>query len=289
MRAADYYRRRFEWLEQIAADRELTPSAREAALTLAVRYFNRDRFQEAGHLVAWPAYATLARDIGRSVRATIAAVGDLIERGHLAAPSSTRGGRGVSNEYRALIKSEASFTVSGREKGEVEQQKRVKLASPDSDSKTLIERESAYALSPRAGARVSEPRLRSSSKISGISEAVEAWNRIADELGLAPVKNLSKRRRGRLGACLKLVGIDGWRQALDQIRRSPFLTGGGPNAWRASFDWITAQDHLSATMEGGYADVDRPAPAHELRSGSSTNVIRLAKQVRDEIKARGGR
>lgn len=282
MRGADYYRRRFDWLEQIAADRRLKPSAREAAEVLAVRYFNRERFQQTGHLVAWPGYQRLAQDIGRSMRGTIAAVGDLIERKHLAVPPSTLGGRGRANELHALIKGEASVTVSAPLKGEVEQQKTVKPASPHSDSKTLIEREGAYAPSVR------EPPPGSSSKVSGLSEAIGAWNCIANELGLAPVKNFTKRRRIRLKACLKLVGIDGWRQALDQIRRAPFLTGHGERGWRITFDWMIDETNFARTTEGSYADaIAARTPGKSGAGGTTRDVIELLPEIAARLKARG--
>jgi hypothetical protein len=67
----------FEWLRQVAFDRELSPIASRVAIALT-KYFNR---KHDGW--AWMSQDTLAQDLGKSLRTVGAALADLVERGHL--------------------------------------------------------------------------------------------------------------------------------------------------------------------------------------------------------------
>ncbi len=47
---------------------------------------------------------------------------------------------------------------------------------------------------------------------------------------------------------------DRWHQAVKRLAASPFATGGGPNGWRADFDWFLKPDSLTKILEGKYDD-----------------------------------
>lgn len=86
-------------------------------------------------------------------------------------------------------------------------------------------------------------------------EAVEAWNVLAADLGLARVQRLTDERRTKLKARLRdCGGLDGWLVAMGKIRGSPFLRGDNSNGWRADFDFVLQAKSFTKLMEGGYDD-----------------------------------
>jgi hypothetical protein len=94
-----------------------------------------------------------------------------------------------------------------------------------------------------------EPSLMSMS-----DEAVNLWNELASEIGLAPVQRLTQKRRSKLAARLKECdGLAGWGAALAKVRASPFLRGEGDNGWRCTLDWLLDPTNLAKAVEGAYA------------------------------------
>lgn len=90
---------RFEWLERIALDDALPPSASRVAIRLATKYLNRKM------RIAWPAQSTLARELGLTVRGIQKVLGALADRGHL--DITVRKGHD-SNIYRPILKAKAT-------------------------------------------------------------------------------------------------------------------------------------------------------------------------------------
>jgi hypothetical protein len=88
---------KFDWLRQIASDRQLPPAAAPVAIVLADEYLN----QETGD--AWPAIDTLAAAIGRSVTQTREALQKMAGLDHVVT-DLTRGGKGQVNRYRPILK-----------------------------------------------------------------------------------------------------------------------------------------------------------------------------------------
>ena len=82
--------------------------------------------------------------------------------------------------------------------------------------------------------------------------AVEAWNSMADKLGLSRVQKLTKTRKSKLRARLRECdGIEGWRIALEKVRGSPFLSG-EKSDWKANFDFLLQESSFTKIMEGVY-------------------------------------
>ncbi len=50
------------------------------------------------------------------------------------------------------------------------------------------------------------------------------------------------------------------RTAFKKANASHFLCGGGERGWKADFDWVMRDDHLTKILEGSYDNTDRPAP-----------------------------
>lgn len=95
-----------------------------------------------------------------------------------------------------------------------------------------------------------------------ILEAVEAWNAMAHDAGLAKVERVTPSRKASLRKRLdECGGMEGWRSALTRVRSSPFLLGDNAKGWRADFDFILQAKSFTKLMEGGYD----ARPAHNTK------------------------
>jgi hypothetical protein len=92
---SDFARRRFEWLDQLVADREVTAAAFALGYVVSA-HINR----ETGE--AYPTQETLAGKVGLSVRSVRSLTDLLAARGHLQITESR--GRGHSIRYRPIVK-----------------------------------------------------------------------------------------------------------------------------------------------------------------------------------------
>jgi hypothetical protein len=83
---------------------------------------------------------------------------------------------------------------------------------------------------------------------------------MAPSAGLAAVGHLSdKRHRDILTLANDSFWLANWPEAIEKVAQSRFCCGGGPNGWRATFDWFTDpdKDAVRKLVEGEY--YDRPA------------------------------
>lgn len=105
-------------------------------------------------------------------------------------------------------------------------------------------------------------------------QAFNLYNEVAREIDLPRAQVLDDRRRRSLRARLKEIGgIDGWRIALEKLRKSSYLRN-GKGTWRgADLEFLLQPKSMTRLMEGGYDD--RP-------SGSNSPAQRAA----DETKRR---
>jgi uncharacterized protein YdaU (DUF1376 family) len=116
--------------------------------------------------------------------------------------------------------------------------------------------------------------------------AFDAWNRIAAELGLPKAQVLTATRRTKLRARLaEAEGLPGWEIALSNIRKSPFLLGGGERGWRADLDFMLQEKSFHKLMDGSYErnsspNQQRQAPGSAPRSALHQSVDRLRKDPR---------
>ncbi|WP_075289879.1 helix-turn-helix domain-containing protein [Pararhizobium arenae] len=97
----NFTRFRLAWLDQIWADKTLTPMSRDIAMRISTR-FNRRRYSESGSFSAWPSYETLADEAGCSSKTVQRAVSLLKVKGHMETKGA--GGRHCSLTYYAIIK-----------------------------------------------------------------------------------------------------------------------------------------------------------------------------------------
>jgi len=114
-----------------------------------------------------------------------------------------------------------------------------------------------------------------------ISDAVEAFNAAARDVGWQEVRKLSAARRRSLALRLgELGGLAGWIEVLARSRGSPFLRGENDKGWRLTFDWLLKPGNLNTVMEGNY-DPRQPnrSRADQPRSGHATALDYLAEHA----------
>lgn len=86
-----------------------------------------------------------------------------------------------------------------------------------------------------------------------VSQALDAYNAAATEVGWPKVQKLTKARATALRARLNEVGgFEGWAHALEKARASPHLCGQNDRSWVANFDFLTRQSSFTKLMEGNY-------------------------------------
>lgn len=84
---------------------------------------------------------------------------------------------------------------------------------------------------------------------------VDRWNAFAREHGLETVRLITDDRRKRLMALWKRHGIEGFRDALDQIPKSTFLLGKSQRGtWRVNLDYLLRLDAFQRVLEGQHTD-----------------------------------
>lgn len=94
-----------------------------------------------------------------------------------------------------------------------------------------------------------------SDEIDPVDRAVQIWNIFAYDNGFSGVQKITKPRRTKCKARLKdCGGLDGWKAALDLIKKSKFLMGDNDRNWKASFDFLMIEARFTKLMEGGYSD-----------------------------------
>jgi hypothetical protein len=97
MAADDFTKRRFTWLDQVAADPGISGSTAKLAILIACRFLSRKTN------TAWPSQPVLAELLGIRTREGVRrCVDQLVDGGHLAVEASH--GRGSSNRYRIILK-----------------------------------------------------------------------------------------------------------------------------------------------------------------------------------------
>lgn len=89
------------------------------------------------------------------------------------------------------------------------------------------------------------------SPVESIDVVVDYWN---SKSKLSKVVALSASRKAKLAKRMKEEYFRlNWREAIDKIASTPFLTGDNDRKWRASFDWFIENDsNYIKAVEGIY-------------------------------------
>ena len=87
----------------------------------------------------------------------------------------------------------------------------------------------------------------------------EMWNSL-ETFGITPIRKIQGKRLTLLQARLKQYEMDDFREAMDNIRMSPFLQGHNAKGWVITFDWFVRPNNFPKVLEGNYNDTERKSP-----------------------------
>lgn len=90
-----------------------------------------------------------------------------------------------------------------------------------------------------------------------VQRVVNAWN----ALGVNPVSKIvsTSNRYKMIAARISEYGIDDVLKAVEKIRDSAFLRGGGSRGWCISFEWFARPNNFPKVLEGQYDDATKDA------------------------------
>ena len=86
-----------------------------------------------------------------------------------------------------------------------------------------------------------------------VDRIVAEWNTL-EKLGITPVAKIGNgtNRQKQLRARLKTYTEDDFIKAIDNVRHSQFLQGGGSKGWVITFDWFIRPNNFPKVLEGNY-------------------------------------
>lgn len=81
---------------------------------------------------------------------------------------------------------------------------------------------------------------------------IDAWN----SLGLNPIRSVNQgsERKRILASRIKNDGVPAILEAIENVRRSPFLNGQSKGSFTATFDWFIKPSNFQKVLEGRYND-----------------------------------
>lgn len=125
-------------------------------------------------------------------------------------------------------------------------------AKKEPQSQADLLSDASHPQSPEATAR--PPRVL-------VKEAFDAYNAVAEALGLPIAKKLDvgKRREHLANRLVQVGGIEGWLGALAMIEHCPHLLGENDRGWKADLDFLLQPSKLQQLIEGRYTRTARPA------------------------------
>lgn len=103
-------------------------------------------------------------------------------------------------------------------------------------------------------------------------QAFNAYNDLAQRIGLPTVRTLTPaRKRSLLARLREHGGLSAWDTALANIERSAFLRGSGPTGWMADFDFMLKASKFAKLVDGGYGNGAHAKP----KEGELNKIARL--------------
>ena len=88
-----------------------------------------------------------------------------------------------------------------------------------------------------------------------VEEFFNLWNETVKDTPIPQARELTPQRRDKIRVRLQERPLDQWKEIFKRITASRFCRGDNPRGWRASFDWIIAnQENAVKVLEGKYDD-----------------------------------
>jgi uncharacterized protein YdaU (DUF1376 family) len=104
--------------------------------------------------------------------------------------------------------------------------------------------------------------------------AFDAWNRMAEQVGLPKAQKFDEARKSKIRARLKECGgLEGWACALEKVAASSLCRGERGSGWKADLDFILTASKFTKLMEGSYDD-HKPAPRRSSLDKACEDMLR---------------
>jgi hypothetical protein len=122
--------------------------------------------------------------------------------------------------------------------------------------------------------------------------ALDAYNSAAKLAGWVTAAKLTAPRRSSIKARLSDAGgLDGWREAMNRARGSPFLSGDNDRGWRPNLDFFLQAKSFTKLIEGTYDDrnprnLPSGQPASRPRSGADAYLAAIREEA-EQLDDRG--
>lgn len=163
---------------------------------------------------------------------------------------------------------------TGSETGAAERMRR-------SRENKLLERNNVTPMSQERYTEIEKEKEIEKESESDTGRVMSAWN----SLGLSKVtKILPDSERGKLlKKRIKDYGLDEVLKAIDMVRESDFLMGGGDRGWTVTFDWFIKPNNFAKVHDGNYSTPkqkpNKVTTAARYQAPKPTNLEELRKAV----------
>lgn len=109
---------------------------------------------------------------------------------------------------------------------------------------------------------------------------IDAWN----SLGLNPIRSVNQGsdRKRILASRITNDGVPAILEAIENVRRSPFLNGQSKGGFTASFDWFIKPSNFQKVLEGRYNDAPQKPCASSGRRDDTERLERILANLQNE-------
>ena len=109
---------------------------------------------------------------------------------------------------------------------------------------------------------------------------IDAWN----SLGLNPIRSVNQGsdRKRILASRITNDGVPAILEAIENVRRSPFLNGQSKGGFTASFDWFIKPSNFQKVLEGRYNDATQKTSAPSGRRDDTERLEKILAKIAKE-------
>jgi hypothetical protein len=109
---------------------------------------------------------------------------------------------------------------------------------------------------------------------------IDAWN----SLGLNPIRSVNQgsERKRILASRIKNDGVPAILEAIENVRRSPFLNGQSKGSFTATFDWFIKPSNFQKVLEGRYNDATQKTSAPSGRRDDTERLEKILAKIAKE-------
>ena len=173
-------------------------------------------------------------------------------------------------QHTANTPSNTQLTHSQHTKEEREE---LKKEEEEIDSAKALRCETEKDLLDEHIEKPKQPRKTNAVPKGQIEQAWTDYNQTAAVCGIPVASKLTAARRKGITARLKDYGLDGWSQALANIEKSSFLTGGTESGWKADLDFVCQAKSFDKLHDGGYGNGRDATPGSSISSDETDKLM----------------